>query len=214
MEAKQVKLETLFICLAAISCTEGLRWFVISVLQCDSMVILGLTRLSEAALILLIVSILEEGLSSVGLASCQMLRGVKKGIIWSAGFGMLVFSAFLVLFLFGTDPLGLIRTPLPLKQVDMILYFVVGVLVAPIAEEIFFRGILYGFFRRWGVLAALILSTFLFALPHLGISGLPITQVIGGILFAVAYEKEGSLMVPIIIHASGNMAIFSFSLLS
>ncbi len=208
MEAKQVKLETLLICLAAISCTEGLRWFVISVLQWDSMVILGLTRLFEAALILLIVSILEKGLSSVGLASSQIVPGVKKGIIWSASFGMLVFSAFLVLVLFGMDPLGLIRTPLPLKQVDMILFFVVGVLVAPIAEEVFFRGMLYGFFRRWGVFAALILSTFLFVLPHLGI-----TQIIGGILFAVAYEKEGSLIVPIIIHASGNLAIFSFSLL-
>jgi membrane protease YdiL (CAAX protease family) len=209
MEAKQVKLETLLICLAAISCTEGLRWFVISVLQRNSMIILGLTRLSEAALILLIVSIFQKGLSSVGLASCHMLPGVKKGIIWSAGFGMLVFFAFLVLVLFGTDPAGLIRTPLPLKQVDMILFFVVGVLVAPIAEEFFFRGILYGFFRRWGVFAALILSTFLFVLPHLGIN-----QMIGGVLFAVAYEKEGSLIVPIIIHASGNMAIFSFSLLS
>ena len=209
MEAKQVKLETLLICLAAISCVEGLRWFVISVWQWDSMIILGLTRLSEGALILLIVSVLEKGLSCVGLASSQMLPGVKKGIIWSAGFGMLVFFAFLVVFLFGTDPLGLIRTPLPLKRIDMILYFVVGVLVAPITEEVFFRGILYGFFRRWGMLAALILSTFLFVLPHLGI-----TQMIGGILFAVAYEKERSLMVPIIIHATGNMAIFSFSLLS
>ncbi len=209
MEAKQVKLETLLISLAAIAGTEGLGWFVISVLQWDSMIILGLTRLSEAALILLIVSILEKGLSSVGLASSQMLPGVKKGIIWSAGFGMIVFFAFLVLFLLGTDPLALIRTPLPLNQVDMILYFVVGVLVAPIAEEVFFRGILYGFFRKWGVFAALLLSTFLFVLPHPGI-----TQMIGGTLFAVAYEMEGSLMVPILIHASGNMAIFSFSLLS
>ena len=100
-----------------------------------------------------------------------------------------------------------------MKQLDIVLFFVVGVLVAPMAEEVFFRGILYGFFRRWGVSAALVLSTLLFVLPHLGTSGLPITQVIGGVLFAVAYEKEGSLIVPIIIHASGNMAIFTFSLL-
>ena len=73
--------------------------------------------------------------------------------------------------------------------------------------------ILYGFFRRWGVPVALALSTFLFVLPHLGSSGLPITQMIGGVLFAAAYEMEGSLLVPIMIHAFGNMAIFSFSLL-
>ena len=67
--------------------------------------------------------------------------------------------------------------------------------------------------RRWGMPVALVLSTFLFVLPHLGSSGLPITQMIGGILFAAAYEIEGSLIVPIMIHAFGNMAIFSFSLL-
>jgi len=89
----------------------------------------------------------------------------------------------------------------------------VGGVIAPIAEEVFFRGILYGFFRRWGVSVAIVLSTFIFVLPHLGSSGLPIIQIIGGVLFALVYETEKNLMVPIMIHALGNMAIFSFSLL-
>jgi hypothetical protein len=38
------------------------------------------------------------------------------------------------------------------------------------------------------------------------------TQIIGGVLFAVAYELEGSLFVPITIHALGNLAIFGSSL--
>jgi membrane protease YdiL (CAAX protease family) len=38
--------------------------------------------------------------------------------------------------------------------------------------------------------------------------------MVGGIVFAVAYEVEGSLMVPITIHVLGNMAIFALSLAS
>ena len=95
---------------------------------------------------------------------------------------------------------------------DVILYFLVGALVGPVAEELFFRGLLYGFFRRWGVVVAVILSTLLFVLPHAVQQRIPITQVVGGIVFAVAYEVEGSLMVPIIIHVLGNMAIFSITL--
>jgi membrane protease YdiL (CAAX protease family) len=213
LETKQIKIETLLICLVAISFMEGVRWLVASGIPWNGMTLLGLARLIEIGLILLIVSVRGNGLHSIGLGTHQILPGIKKGIIWAAGFGVIVFSAFLLLFLFKIDPLALIRTSLPSGSMNILLFFALGGIIAPIAEEIFFRGILYGFFRRWGVSVALILSTFLFVLPHLGSSGLPITQVVGGVLFAVAYEIEGSLMVPIIIHAFGNMAIFSLSLL-
>ena len=72
---------------------------------------------------------------------------------------------------------------------------------------------LYGFFRRWGVGVALVLSTLIFVLSHAITHGIPVTQVVGGILFAVAYEVEGILFVPITIHCLGNMAIFTIALL-
>jgi membrane protease YdiL (CAAX protease family) len=102
---------------------------------------------------------------------------------------------------------------LPRRQSDILIFFLVGGIVAPVAEEVFFRGILYGFFRRWGVVVALVLSTAFFVLPHLGSHGLPITQIVGGVLFAIAYEIEGNLMTPITIHSLGNLAIFTISLL-
>jgi hypothetical protein len=86
--------------------------------------------------------------------------------------------------------------------------------VAPIAEEVFFRGILYGFLRRWGVLLALILTTAIFVLAHPVFPGIPVTQMVGGIIFALAYEIEGNLMAPITIHVLGNMAIFTLSLIA
>ena len=85
-------------------------------------------------------------------------------------------------------------------------------MVSPITEEIVFRGVLYGYLRRWGILAAIIGSTVLFVLAH-SIQGVfPLTQVVGGIVFAVAYEREHNLLVPMVIHILGNLAIFTVTL--
>ncbi len=214
METKQIEIKTLLICIAAILCIEGARWLAVSRIQWNGMMLLGLTRLLEIGVILLIVSVHGNGIHSIGLEASQISSGIKRGIIWSAGFGVIVFSAFLFLFLFEIDPLALIRAPLPSRRMEILIFFAVGGIIAPIGEETFFRGILYGFFRRWGFSMAIVLSTFLFVMPHLESSGLPITQIIGGVLFAVAYEVEESLIVPIMIHSFGNMAIFIISLLT
>ena len=76
-----------------------------------------------------------------------------------------------------------------------------------------FRGLLYGFFRRWGVFSALVLSTLMFVSVHFAGGGAGIPQVVGGIVFAIAYEVEGYLMTPITIHVLGNAAIFTLSLI-
>ena len=81
----------------------------------------------------------------------------------------------------------------------------------------FFRGVVYGFFRRWGVLTALLISTGIFVLVHLlarPVQGFAIVQAIGGVVFAASYELEKNLMVPITIHCLGNMAIFLLPALS
>lgn len=213
METKQIEIKTLLICLVAISCIEGARWLAVSRVHWNEMMLLGLTRLLEISLILFVVWVHGNGLHSIGLKASQISTGIKKGIIWSAGFGMIVFTVFLLLFLIKINPLSLIRTDLPPRQMDILILFAVGGIIAPIAEEVFFRGILYGFFRKWGISLAIALSTFLFVLPHLGSSDLSITQIIGGVVFAVAYEIEKNLMVPIMIHAFGNMVIFTSSFL-
>ena len=61
---------------------------------------------------------------------------------------------------------------------------------------------------------ALVLSTLIFVFSHASRHTIPVTQVIGGILFAVAYEREKNLLVPIMIHVLGNLAIFTLSLIS
>ena len=214
MEANKIRIKTLFLCLAAVLAVELAAWVVIANTLHQPMLILGCARLLQILLIVLIVLFWGSGLSSVGLARASLVPGIKRGLIWSLGFGVVAGFVFGVLFSAGINVLTAIQARLPTQHSDVILYFLVGALVGPVAEELFFRGLLYGFFRRWGVVTAVILSTLLFVLPHAIHQRIPITQVVGGIVFAVAYEVEGSLMVPIIIHVLGNMAIFSISLLA
>ncbi len=178
-----------------------------------TMLILGVVRVVEAALLVLMVLIWGKGLACIGLAQDQIVGGLKRGTIWSVGFGMCVVLGFAILYVAGTNPLGLVRTQLPSGRQEVLLYFAVGGFVAPVAEELLFRGIIYGFLRRWGVFLALAGSTAIFVLAHAVTSRIPVTQAVGGILFAIAYEVEGKLMAPITIHVLGNLAIFALSLL-
>jgi len=213
MEAKEIQIKTLFLCLAAVIAVELGTWVVTSKSGYHPMLILTGARLLQILLIILIVVTWGKGLPSIGMARSEMFSGLKRGLLWSAGFGALGSIACVGLFAASINPLTLIKTRLPTQTGDLILFFFVGGMLGPVAEEVFFRGILYGFLRRWGVIVALILSTLIFVLCHPIGHGIPVTRLVGGFLFAAAYEIGGSLIVPITIHALGNLAIFTLSLI-
>ena len=213
MEAKQIEIKALLISLAAVVLIEAATRMVISAGLCYPMIILGGARVLEIGLIILCVLIWGKGLPSIGLTRSRIVPGLRKGLIWSAGFAVVTFLAFVILFVAGIDALKLIEVRLPAQHGEIILFFLVGGMVGPLAEEVFFRGMLYGFLRRWGVVVALVVSTLMFVLAHPIFPGIPLPQVVGGIVFAVAYEIEGSLMVPITIHVLGNLAIFTLSMM-
>lgn len=214
MEAGKIKIKTVLVSLAVIAVIEVVAGVAVFGGAYDPLLILGVTRLLEIISIVLAVLILEGGMSFIGFSISGVTFGLKKGFIWSAGFGILVLLVSAALFAFGINPIALVHTRLPAGQGEIIIFFLVGGIISPVAEEVFFRGVIYGFFRRWGIFVAITLSTLAFVLAHPVGSGIPLPQITGGILFAVAYEKEGNLLVPITIHILGNMAIFSLSLIS
>jgi hypothetical protein len=173
----------------------------------------GIARLLEGGAILAIVA-RDRGLSSLGLHRGALLTGLGRGLLWSLGFGLIAACGFAVLAAAGWQPLRLIHVPLPETGGRLVLFFIVAGLIGPVVEEIFFRGVLYTFLRRWGMAIALIGSTALFVLPHLPRVSLPLTQLAGGLLFGLAYEKENNLLVPMVIHVLGNFAIFLLPLLT
>ena len=84
------------------------------------------------------------------------------------------------------------------------LTFLAAAVLAPVAEEIFFRGFLYGGLRRRiGVIGAMIASTLFFTALHFSIDVF-IPLFFLGLFLAWLYEKTGSLYPGILLHASNN----------
>lgn len=212
MEANQITLKTLAISIAAVVALEIVFRLALNVQTGSPLPALGLIRCLEALSLIFIVGRFEKNPNAIGLSRSKMLPGLVRGLIWSVCFGIAAGILFLVLFAAGINPLKLVNTPLPSAPGQIFIFFLVGGVIGPVWEEIFFRGIIFGFFRRWGVYAAILISTALFVLPHYDGRHLPLTQIVGGIVFAIAYEKEKSLMVPVTIHCLGNIAIFSLTL--
>jgi membrane protease YdiL (CAAX protease family) len=131
--------------------------------------------------------------------------------LWSAGFATAAGLVGVGLAMAGQDPLMMVRSPLPDGTSRLVLFFFVGGVLAPVTEEVVFRGLVFGYLRRWGLPAALLISTALFAAIHPG-PAIPATQIVGGAVFALAYHRGKSLMVPIVIHMLGNLSIFTLSL--
>jgi membrane protease YdiL (CAAX protease family) len=77
--------------------------------------------------------------------------------------------------------------------------------IAPFAEETLFRGFLYGWLRgRVPLWAAVALSAVIFALAHAELA-LLVPIFVLGCLLALVYERSGSLLPGMIIHAVFNL---------
>ncbi len=174
--------------------------------------LIGITRTAQILAVTFLMAYQYGGLQRIGLDRKNLLPGLKKGLFWSAGFALVAVVFFFVLYMAGTNPLMLIRSPVPEGISQRILFFFVGGVVAPVAEEIVFRGVIFSYLRRLGLASAILLSTGFFAMMHMG-SAIPFTQIVGGVVFAFAYHTGKSLLVPILIHSLGNLAIFTLSLL-
>ena len=228
MAPETLKTGTLTASLALVLAAEGAAWWGIRATPLPPMLLLGLVRLIQIIGLAWLAVLWEGGLGAIGLSPRLWLSGFKKGVLWSAVFALIAVLGMTALWLWGLHPLSMLRAPLPRGDCRLVLFFLVGGLIAPVAEEIFFRGFLYTYFRSrgislarrlglngsrpFGIGLAILGSTLIFVVLH-SIHGLPLTQIIGGLVFALAYETTRNLVVPISIHVAGNLAIFSISLL-
>lgn len=87
--------------------------------------------------------------------------------------------------------------------------FLVSV-VAPFAEELFFRGFLFGGLRKHGLLVATLVSGTAFGLAHVASSPIGFIVPLGtlGVILALVYERTRSLYSAIGLHALNNAIAF------
>lgn len=83
---------------------------------------------------------------------------------------------------------------------------VIGIgILAPIAEELFFRGLLYDFFRqKLGVNWAIAISSILFGFAHFDSLAVVGSAMVMGVAMAYAVERTKSLWVSIFMHIATN----------
>ncbi len=100
------------------------------------------------------------------------------------------------------------------KDAALIVTVIAGILIVPvtaIAEEVFFRGLLFGGFRQqMGMWPAAVLSGFLFGIGHLtaGDAAVALQLTVFGVILAWVYERTGVLWTAIILHGLNNSLAF------
>jgi uncharacterized protein len=93
--------------------------------------------------------------------------------------------------------------------VSTLLAVIAAVILAPVAEELLFRGLLFtALVRRRGLHVAAIVSSLVFAVVHVDVAVSQPLALVGltivGMALAYAYQRSGSLLVPIAGHAAFN----------
>ncbi|MBX7111642.1 MAG: CPBP family intramembrane metalloprotease [Dehalococcoidia bacterium] len=139
------------------------------------------------------------------------------GLVWAGAYGILV-AYQIVLVLLERAGLDVSRlsegNPLPVEGDSVPLLIVLGVavvLVAPVSEELFFRGLLFrGMRGYWRLLPSMALSGLVFGAFHGNLSVfLPFAFI--GALFAWGFEESDSLLTPILTHMLVNGVSFALS---
>lgn len=88
--------------------------------------------------------------------------------------------------------------------------FFAAVIIAPIVEEIVFRGvILHRFTIKWGVKWAILVSSIIFAFLHTDIIG----AFIFGVVMCILYIKTASILVPVVAHIINNLLAYGLEIM-
>ncbi len=145
----------------------------------------------------------------------QTLRQAAFGIVAYIGFVppfvILVVLSVAVCQLFGVQPQPheLVNVLAQEKNIFMLVYLgVLTTLIAPVVEEIVFRGVIYGALRKsMGFFGAAAASALLFSLAHANVAQtLPVLGM--GVVLAMLYEWTGSLIASILFHVLNNTVAF------
>jgi membrane protease YdiL (CAAX protease family) len=167
-----------------------------------------LTILQVSLVIITVVFVLwPDALAGIDFFSGSTLRAVAVGVLWGipAWIVATLLAAIVaqLLAVFNIQP----EPQIAEQFIDLAnpwIAVLATVVVAPIAEETFFRGVAFNaWMREYGVRRAVVLSALLFALIHGSLGALvPIFAL--GVALAVLYRRTGNLASNIALHATFN----------
>jgi CAAX protease family protein len=183
-------------------------------LDTDDNTVLGISLVAQALANLIILGIIFARVRSRGGGLTDFgFRSIDWGRAWWVVVAF-VLASFATIALFdvivdavGLDalrPEGNLDEDIKDSTIVFLISAVFAIVVAPISEEMFFRGLLFGgFFRDFGLAVALLFSGILFGLVHGQLTLLVPFSIIGGYL-ALAYAYTRSLWGSIACHLTFN----------
>lgn len=149
-----------------------------------------------------------SAISLFGLEAARLRKAAGTGLLWLVvAYPLILCAQWFVQTAFGESDGSqeivryFLEHPDPHHRMAVIL---MAVIVAPVAEEIIFRGYFYGVIRRFGGrIPALLTSSLLFAAIHVH---LPSMLGLGllAVILCLLYERTGSLWATMTMHAAFN----------
>lgn len=132
---------------------------------------------------------------------------IVAGVSWGIGAWLLA-SIVSVIVVYLLEAAGIEAVPQTaaraLDVIDPWLAVVAIVVAAPIAEEIFFRGVVFNaWLREGGRRIAYVGSALLFAVIHLSLTVL-VPIILLGLILAWVYDRTRNIVAPIVLHATFN----------
>lgn len=119
-----------------------------------------------------------------------------------------------ILLLLGVETQGNAITQLIHRMDSPWVFALSAVVLAPLAEEIFFRGFLFaGFRQRYGWVPALLISSAIFGASHIQLAAFIPTFLLGAVL-AYAYHRSNSIWPGMILHFLVNGTAMLITLLA
>ena len=153
----------------------------------------------------------RERLASLGVSARGAGGNALRGVVGVLGAFPLAFVAVWLGTLIHTAVTGeepplhpVIERIVSAEALEVAALVTAACVVAPIFEELFFRGFLYPSVRdRFGVAAGAVASSLVFAMVHPGLPNQMATFVLG-FAFCLIYERAGTLVAPVVAHAIFN----------
>lgn len=126
---------------------------------------------------------------------------VGAGLLFNYAYGALLFPDVEM-----QDQVRKMFAAIPKTPINWILLFATVAVIAPLLEELLFRGLLQNSFaNRMSIWAAIALSSAVFAAIHFQLYAFPALMALGAV-FGYIYHKTGSLRVTILLHMINNAA--------
>lgn len=173
------------------------------------LLVISISALSAIVAVAVAVAVRVRALAALGLRRTTgryLLLGVGGGVLaWLVSRFVIIY--YVMLTGDGSNPQQGLADTATGSAPELLGLFLIGALVVPLAEELLFRGVIFGGLRRYGLVPAVAVSAVLFGIGH-GPNVVGIAAIGLGVINALLYHYSRSIWPAVIAHVVNNAVVF------